>query len=200
MGSNMLAVLAVLLTFSILSPLQLYARGGDDTAAEKASCTGVVAKLNGISLRPGDATVGFVRNQTCIANDCCSDQTIQAPQWINTVVPDFVNPFLNKDGLWKRVIDVCHALPPELYGRDEVCQAHMAAYHIAWDLSQALYKDGCGTDKDWRTTGEIIASCVKKGVFSDWGPLTPVVKWCANRVVQKSRDAVRLTCRAYRRE
>lgn len=169
------------------------------TTPANAPCTNVVDKLRRIALKENDPTIGFVKNQTCIARKCCADPTIGVPKWINAVVPDFVTPFVEQWGQWKAIIDRCHALPAKLYLRDEICQTDMAMYHIAVDLQEALNKNGCGIHADWGITGNIIGRCVRDGVSPDWGRLmTPVAQECANYVVQLSRDVVRSRCILYR--
>ena len=156
-------------------------------------CDEMVRRLKQLKIPPEDPRHGFYRNQTCIAEKACAARTSMENQgWLNKVVPAFVNPLLNQDGIWKRIMDTCKTKRP--LGKFQ-CQDEMADYHIKKDLQSALNAEGCGTDADWRDVGNIIAECVSKGVQDDLTPaLQAVGTTLASYAVQASRDQVRVEC------
>jgi len=106
--------------------------------------------------------------------------------WLKYVVPDFVNPYLNKTGGWPAVEAGC-ALTGK-YGA-LLCAWSMAEYHIKNDLVPALSKTGCGSDTDWNKVFDIIETCSKPNV-----PLS----WVAAQMVFRYRQDARNKCIAQR--
>jgi hypothetical protein len=176
------------------------------SALEKANkcqlcnpCTATVQKLQQLPQTPGDPTDGFALIQTCIASKACAGKaTLNDPAWLDAVVPTFVNPFLEQSGQWPAVESSCRALPKYVPGRDLICQARMAYYHITNDLQNALNTQGCGTASDWKAVGTIISNCVS----SDYATYPPGVRqtftFVADYVVQTARNSARGNCIAYR--
>lgn len=158
-----------------------------------ASCDQAVAKLKQYSQPPGDPLDSFVQTQTCIAQDACAAKsTLNHPPWLDKLVSDFVDPFLNTTLRWSQLIANCHHTLPFGY-QTEYCQYIFARHHIKVDLQNALNQDGCGTDQDWQTLANIITSCLKKT-----RPFDPVGVEIGNEFVQSWRDEVRQKCIAYR--
>src|SRR5262249_32012273 len=124
------------------------------------SCSQVVANLKQYPQPPGDPLDSFVQTQTCIAQDACvAKSTLNHPQWLDKLVNDFVNPFLDTGPRWTQLIANCHHTLPFGY-QTEYCQYIFARHHIKVDLQNALNQDGCGTDQDWQALANIITSCL----------------------------------------
>lgn len=125
---------------------------------------------------------------------------MQDKDWLNKVVPAFVNPLIEKAREWKKVMDDCKTDSKLPVGGGLRCQDRMARYHMRIDLQEALDRHGCGSDTDWKNVGDIISHCIDTGVRND---IMPGVQWAgklaADNVVQRSRDAVRSKCLAARK-
>lgn len=164
-------------------------------------CTRAVERLQDLPRTEGDPTNGFVQNQTCIAKkSCASKKSMQNPRWLDDVVEDFVEPFLDRTDEWNAVIKKCRDRQTWVPFRDELCQQEMAAYHISADLQNSLNGNGCGTDSDWKVVGQIITECIEEGLNSYWPVARQFAEWYANRIVQRDRDSVRTKCIEHRRQ
>ena len=158
-------------------------------------CDEMVRRLEQLKIDRDDPRYGFYRNQTCIAKKACQARPdMQDKDWLNKVVPAFVNPLIEKERDWKTVMEDCKRYS-KLPGGRLLCQSDMADYHMRVDLQDALNRHGCGSASDWRKVGDFITECIDTGVEKD---LMQGVQWLgkkiADNVVQRSRDAVRAKC------
>lgn len=152
-------------------------------------CQNEIQDLRAIDLSkpmPGD---GFVKNQLCIAQKVCiSHEKFDDAIWLDNVLADFIDAYLQKTQNWTTIIKKCEerkTLKPldALY-----CQKDMAKYHIFTDLSQAVSKNGCGTDKDWKLLENAIRQCIDDAKY-----LPIINQYVKNRVISY-RNKVRAQC------
>lgn len=160
-------------------------------------CDEMVRRLKQLKIQKSDSRYGFYRNQTCIAGKACATRSgMDDKEWLNKVVPDFVNPLIQKSGGWNRVMEGCkfRGMLPGLGAF--WCQNEMANYHMQADLQKALNRQGCGTESDWKKVGDAISLCVEKGIKEDWPTsiLQEETRDFANDIVQHTRNNVRATC------
>ena len=162
-----------------------------------ADCDEMVRRLKQLKVAQTDPRHGFYRNQTCIADkSCAARKDMEDKQWLNKVVPAFVNPLITKSGEWNKVIQGCK-LRGTLPGLGAFwCQNEMATYHIEADLQKAINQHGCGTESDWKKVGDTISLCMKIGIKEDWptSVLQEDVRDFADGIVQRTRNNIRATC------
>lgn len=161
-----------------------------------ADCDEMVRRLKQLKIAQDDPRHGFYRNQTCIAEKSCAARSnLDDKQWLNKVVPAFVNPLLGKSGEWPQKMRDCENLSKAPLG-GFICQGLMADYHIEVDLQNALNKNGCGTSKDWKKVGDIITECIQQGNAEDViNKFQKAADYIANQMVQSSRDTIRANCK-----
>jgi hypothetical protein len=134
-------------------------------------------------------TTEFMNVQACIAkNSCATKDNMDNPDWLDQVLPKFVNALKDQTGAWPAIIAACNALPLLNPLRKQECAAMMAMNHIFVDLFGAMVQVGCGDDHDWQQVEDIIKQCLKNE-----DPLlskieTPITLFMRNRV----HDACRL--------
>lgn len=116
-----------------------------------------------------DPTRLFHRQQTCIARKSCDLRCrMDNCKWMDRVIPDFVNPYLQKLSRWAEIESTCAQLKQKYSGfpleqqlAEGECAARMAGYHIDTDLRQSLNRFGCGSDADWQTVATVIGECAQ---------------------------------------
>jgi hypothetical protein len=165
-------------------------------------CGKTVADLEAVTKAADDPTRIFHQTQTCIARKSC-DLRCQMDncKWMDRVIPDFVNPYLQKLGRWPEIEADCRrgTGTQESWAtriRERLCARNMARYHIEEDLSRALEVTGCGTDRDWQAVFGAITSCTSE-TFQGLGPI-PFSETIAQWQVRQYRDNVRAACQALR--
>ena len=151
----------------------------------------------------------FAKIQACIARKTCSqakDGTINDPEWAETVVPKFIDRFLDQTGNWSQILELCENPPatglhiifpfPILISQ-QWCARIMAKQHIEEDLGDALTSTGkllgnpgrgCGSREDWDKVFDNIIECIPEGELFD--PLG-----FAESEVEERREDVRNSCR-----
>ena len=161
-------------------------------------CGNTVAELEAVVKVPDDPTRIFHQTQTCIARKSC-DLRCQMDncKWMERVIPDFVNPYLQKLGRWPEIEADCRQPPalPGYYGiriRDRMCARAMAKYHIEVDLNAALFRTGCGSDGDWAMVFETIKQCTADTFNSI--PYLPGSETVAGLAVHSYREETRARC------
>ena len=161
-----------------------------------ADCDEMVRRLKQLKIANSDTRYGFYRNQTCIAEkSCAARKDMEDKQWLNKVVPDFVNPLLGKRGEWPEKMRECKDEEKFPWGGFS-CQSLMAKYHIEADLQNALNKNGCGTPNDWKKIGDVIEECIKLGNAEDVTKrFQSAADFIANKFVQSNRDDIRTNCK-----
>ncbi len=152
-------------------------------------CKSEIAQLRAIDLSTPSPTDGFVKNQLCIAQYACENQNkFDNPAWLDSVLKDFVEAYLQKTNNWNKVINKCEARNAFEPINGLFCQKDMAQYHIFTDLSYAVAKDGCGSDKDWNLLESAIRQCVNDAKYP------PIMsQYVSNRVITY-RNEVRAHC------
>lgn len=138
----------------------------------------------------GDPTSLFHKNQICIAEKSCPLRcSMDNCKWIDMVVPDFIDPYVKKEGEWKTIEDECRnsMLIGWEWAARTACGNKMATYHIREDLISSLVKNGCGSDGDWDAIYNVIKQCNKENVGEAQG-------LAANILVKIYRNNVRKKC------
>lgn len=139
-------------------------------------CGKTVADLEAVTKATDDPTRVFHQTQTCIARKSC-DLRCQMDncKWMDRVIPDFVNPYLQKTGRWAEIESRCQTLKNTLgqYWGDLTCAGQMARYHIDVDLAAALAQTGCGSEADTELVRVAISECTNS--FRPLG--IPVDSW-----------------------
>jgi hypothetical protein len=141
-----------------------------------------------------DNTSLFANSQACIAEEACK-QDLEKPEWLDKVLPDFINKWRDNTGAWPEVTAVCQTLTLNLQTaliRKQLCAAMMAAYHINADLSDTLSNLGCGTDSDFAKIGDRIRFCTEQNLTFPFDAL-------AKPVVDYMRTSIRSKCLENRR-
>jgi len=142
-----------------------------------------------------DNTSIFANIQACIAEKSCQGkQNLENPDWLDKVLPDFINKWKDQTGAWLAVKAACQALtfdPKTILIRKELCAAMMAAYHINFDLKGTLVDFGCGTDQDFMKIGDIIRNCTSDNLGFPFNEI-------AKPIVDFMRDFVHDQCIAER--
>ncbi|BCD97701.1 hypothetical protein [Marinagarivorans cellulosilyticus] len=139
---------------------------------------------------PGDPTRLFHENQICIAEKSCDLKCeMENCKWLDLVIPDFIDPYIQKNGSWEQIESDCRDSSLDFWGwaSEKVCANAMARYHISEDLIAALSKNGCGTDSDWSQVFDVIKSCNREN-------LSNLESRFANLAVKMYRNAVRDDC------
>jgi hypothetical protein len=138
-----------------------------------------------------DNTSIFANIQACIAEQACQNkQNLENPDWLDKVLPDFINKWKDETGAWLAVKAVCQSFtfdPKTLLIRKELCAAMMAAYHINADLKGTLVNFGCGTDSDFGKIGDTIRNCTSQNLGFPFNEI-------AKPVVDFMRDFVHDQC------
>jgi hypothetical protein len=129
-------------------------------------CGKTVAELEAVTKAADDPTRVFHQTQTCIARKSCDLRCrMDNCKWLDRVIPDFVDPYLQKTGNWSALESVCQLvkLNYRSYGApivgDLLCAEAMAEYHIEVDLVAAMTATGCGSDNDWNLVYQQIQTC-----------------------------------------
>lgn len=143
-----------------------------------------------------DNTSIFANIQACIAEQACQNKpNLENPDWLDKVLPDFINKWKDETGAWPVVKAACQSLTLDLRTfpiRKELCAAAMAAYHINLDLKGTLVDLGCGTDSDFRKIGDTIKNCTNQNLGFPFNEI-------AKPVVDFMRDFVHNQCIEERR-
>jgi Glucodextranase, domain B len=138
-----------------------------------------------------DNTSIFANIQACIAEQACQNkQNLENPDWLDKVVPDFINKWKDETGAWIAVKAVCQSFtldPKTFLIRKQLCAATMAAYHINADLKGTLVNFGCGTDSDFGKIGDIIRNCTSQNLGFPFNEI-------AKPIVDFMRDFVHDQC------
>lgn len=159
----------------------------------QTECGHTVGRLLAVSKATTDPTRIFHQTQSCIAKASCDARCkMDNCNWLKAVIPDFVDPYLQRRGDWQAIEADCARGIGWISGRR--CAARMAEYHIEVDLAVALAKSGCGTESDWTKVFEIIDTCSAQSFGH------PIESFVASRVVRALRDRVRATCLVMRRD
>ncbi len=154
------------------------------------SCQKELGALNAIEVKEELPTYGFLKNQICIAQKACTlEQSFENPQWLDEVLKDFIDAYVNRTNDWKSIIDNCLKANSNSKLGALFCQKNMAQYHINIDLAAAIEKNGCGTDKDWSILETSIKECVDEAKYPIF--IGPYVK---NRIITY-RNQVRAECK-----
>lgn len=136
--------------------------------SEDSGCGKGVADLQRVTMSSSDPRRLFHLQQTCIAKGSCEIRCLMDNcQWMDYVVPAFVEPYLEKRAFWPLVEASCEAVNALIKdykgGRwvaSQECFATMGWYHVQVDLRDALEKFGCGSQKDWNMVGQRIIPCL----------------------------------------
>jgi hypothetical protein len=137
-------------------------------------------------------TTEFADVQACIAKQSCGQKNqMENPDWLDGVLPKFVNALKNRTGAWPLVLAACNAIPITDLFRKQECAALMALNHISVDLLDAMVEVGCGTDADWQTLQDIIKQCLKNE--------DPLLEPITFPVTKFMRDVARGVCQSRRR-
>jgi hypothetical protein len=138
-----------------------------------------------------DNTSIFANIQACIAEQACQNKpNLENPDWLDKVLPDFINKWKDETGAWPFVRAACQSLtfnPNTAPLRKEMCAAMMAAYHINADLKGTLINFGCGTDSDFRQIGDTIRNCTNNNLGFPFNEI-------AKPIVDFMRDFVHDQC------
>lgn len=165
-------------------------------------CGKSVAQLQQAARGPADPRRFFHAQQTCIASKSCKLRCqMDNCQWMDEVVPEFVDPYLGRRGHWPAVETSCDGVQVLLAGTpggkwiaDRECFSAMGWYHVQVDLREALEKYGCGSQSDWKLAGEQIVSCL-----SETQPGYPQSYYTMGGIfVHLARERVRAQCLAKR--
>ncbi len=140
----------------------------------------------------------FHDTQTCIARGACDDRCkMENCNWLNGVVRDFVQPYVQKQGRWPLLAAQCSShlnwgwgVPRWLH--DRMCAGFSAGYHITADLLPSLSTHGCGTERDWEQVFDRIKGCTSQSFSSPWEAEF------ANAIVYLARSYARDQCFAER--
>jgi hypothetical protein len=125
-------------------------------ANKYAGCGKAVDDLSKVVKSATDPTRVFHATQQCIALKACNARcTMENCDWLNKVLPDFVNPYLQKSGKWRAVESECASRASGWWG-DRLCALDMAENHINNDLVPALVRSGCGSTSDWTRVFDVI--------------------------------------------
>jgi hypothetical protein len=142
-----------------------------------------------ISLRSNDPTLGFWRNQYCIAELACQQRhTFENTLWWDTVLELFIQAYVKNTRRWPDIIAHCEKRSSFNPLRNLLCQRDMAYYHIYKDLPDALNQAGCSTKADWQKLEGYINHCIQQVHYP---PL--ISQYIQNRVIHY-RNEVRNTC------
>ena len=143
-----------------------------------------------------DNTSIFANIQACIAEHACQTKPdLENPDWLDKVLPDFINKWKDETGAWPFVRAACQSFtfdPRTLPIRKELCAALMATYHINLDLKGTLVDFGCGTDSDFRKIGDIIRDCTNQNLSFPFNEI-------AKPIVDFMRDFIHDQCIEERR-
>jgi hypothetical protein len=165
-------------------------------------CGESVAELEATAKTPPDPTALFHAQQTCIARKSCELRCqMDNCQWMDKVIPEFVRPYIDGNGLWPQVEASCTSAVNSLSGlpfgkwiADRECFSSMGWYHVRVDLNNALTKHGCGSQRDWDLVGEQITPCLKE---TQPGYRQPYYE-LGGIFVHAARGAIRQVCRTRR--
>lgn len=159
----------------------------------KATGCGRVVDSLLTSVKPStDPTSIFHNNQTCIAKQSCDARCKMGNcKWLNEVIPNFVNPYLQKTGNWLDIESICRNKGKNWFN-DRVCAESMARNHIFRDLLPALVQSGCGSESDWSQVFQTITQCTGQ-IFE-----SSLEKTLASAPVYVYRQVVRSACIASR--
>jgi hypothetical protein len=172
-------------------------------------CGKTVADLEAVTKAADDPTRVFHQTQTCIARKSCDLRCrMDNCKWMDRVIPDFVNPYLQKTGNWSALESVCQLvkLNYRSYGApivgDLLCAEAMAEYHIEVDLVAAMTATGCGSDNDWNLVYQQIQTCsgdTQTALLGGWpdAAKNAGADYAAWKV-RKLRDQARAQCVANR--
>jgi len=172
-------------------------------------CGKTVAAMEAVAKAADDPTRVFHQTQTCIARKSCDLRCrMDNCKWMDRVIPDFVNPYLQKTGNWSALESVCQLvkLNYRSYGvpivGDLLCAEAMAEYHIEVDLVAAMTATGCGSDNDWSLVYQQIQTCSGDTQTTLLGGWPDAAKNAgadyAAWKVRKLRDKARVQCVANR--
>lgn len=151
-------------------------------------CGKTVDALLQIGKPSGDPTSYFHNNQSCIAKASCNLRCkMDNCNWMKFVIPEFVNPYLDKAGDWSAIEAEC-AQRESNWLNERFCAEAMARHHIFTDLLPALQKYGCGSEADWEQVFGMISSCSQATFGSQ------VDRALASTPVYVYRQIVRASC------
>lgn len=166
-------------------------------------CGKSVAELEATAKSPIDPTRLFHAQQACIARKSCELRCqMDNCQWMERVIPAFVDPYLGGEDLWPMVEASCTGVVAAMAGHgavgkwiaDRECFSTMGWYHVQVDLKNALTQYGCGSKNDWDLVGEQIVPCLR-----ETQPGYPQAYYEMGGVfVHYARERVRQQCRANR--
>lgn len=155
-------------------------------------CGKTVTDIEGVAKAADDPTRIFHMTQTCIARKSCDLRCQMGNcKWMDRVIPDFVNPYLQRTGDWPAVEQACSDRGIGWWS-DRRCAEAMARNHIFDDLLPALARSGCGSNADWNAVYETIEQCTSAGLGSRLEQLGSA------GVVWVYRNVVRAACQASR--
>jgi hypothetical protein len=159
-------------------------------ANKYSGCGRSVDDLFKVAKAVTDPTRIFHATQQCIALKSCNARcTMDNCDWLNTLVPSFIDPYLQKTGNWRQIELNCVGMGFGKYG-ELLCARNMAKNHIYKDLIPALVKAGCGTDSDWQGVYEIIKTCTSETMPDNAPPLSSqVAAFQVYRYRQEARQA-----------
>lgn len=167
-----------------------------------SGCGKSVAELRVTAKSPVDPRSLFHAQQTCIARKSCELRCqMDNCQWMDYVIPGFVEPYLRSEGSWLAIEGSCGAVQVLLAGvpggkwiADRECFSTMGWYHVQIDLKNALDKYGCGSKSDWDVVGKQIVPCL-----AETQPGYPRSYYTMGGIfVHMARDSVRAQCLAKR--
>lgn len=166
-------------------------------------CGESIAQLEATAKSSIDPRRLFHAQQTCIAKKSCELRCqMDNCQWMEHVIPAFVDPYLGGENLWPVVEASCSSFVAAMAGHgvigkwiaDRECFSTMGWYHVQVDLKDALIKHGCGSQRDWDLVGEQIVPCLRETqpgysqIYYEMGGV----------FVDNARERVRQQCRASR--
>ncbi len=166
-------------------------------------CGKSIAELEATAKLGIDPTRLFHAQQTCIAKKSCELRCqMDNCQWMERVIPAFVDPYLGGENLWPLVEASCTGFVGMMANQgitgkwiaDRECFATMGWYHVLVDLKNALTKYGCGSQNDWDLVGQQIVPCLR-----ETQPGYPQLYYEMGGIfVQNARERVRQQCKANR--
>jgi hypothetical protein len=153
----------------------------------QTECGRTVAELLKRDKQLDDPTSLFHATQTCIAQRACDLRCkMENCDWMKALLPEFVGPYLRKEGQWPAIERQCSESSGWIAAR--ICSNAMAAYHIKVDLASALAAHGCGSENDWTSAFEVINNCAAGTLDSSVQGLV------ASAVIRVQRERTRTAC------
>lgn len=159
-------------------------------------CNKAAADLQARMPPTGDVRRVFHETLTCgIRTACTARCQMDNCKWLDQLSPASTGPYLRNEVPWPQIVANCNALMLPPPAKIAICAGAMAARNIRHDLTEALVKYGCGTDRDWDIIFEVNFS-----MRSTCMPArtSPTVRRSLSAAMKEWRDQTRDTCVARR--